>query len=113
MTMTGLDALSAKDSGWGVGWRDFDNDGWKDLFVAHSHVIDNIERIVPGLVYKETAFLAKNVSGKLREVEIPGVEPVAGHGAEFGDLNNDGFMDVVMTVLNGRPMAFRDSATTG
>ena len=110
---SGLGALSAKHSGWGVGWRDFDNDGWKDLFVARSHVIDNIERILPGVTYKETPFLAKNVGGKLHEVAIAGVEPVAGRAAAFGDLDNDGSMDVVMTVLNGRSMVLRNPGGTG
>ena len=110
---SGLGALSAKHSGWGVGWRDFDNDGWKDLFVARSHVIDNIERILPGVAYRETPFLARNVGGKLREEPIPGVEPVVGRGAAFGDLDNDGSMDVVMTVLNGRPMVLRNPGGKG
>ena len=39
----GLGLLSAASSGWGVGLEDFDNDGWKDLFVAQSHVLDNVE----------------------------------------------------------------------
>ena len=45
--------LVARSSGWGLGFHDFDNDGWKDLFVAQSHVLDNVERMnsvvaVPG-----------------------------------------------------------------
>src|SRR5207249_25890 len=42
---SGLAALTARSSGWGVGLHDFDNDGWKDLFVARSHVLDNVEKI--------------------------------------------------------------------
>ena len=110
---SGLGALCSKSSGWGVGWRDFDNDGWKDLFVSRSHVIDNIERILGGVSYKEPPFLARNSGGKLKQVEIPGVEPVAGRAAAFGDLNNDGSMDVVMTVLNGRPAIFRGAGGNG
>lgn len=110
---SGLGALSAKHSGWGVGWRDFDNDGWKDLFVARSHVIDNIERISPGITYLEAPFLAKNVGGKLKEVPLAGVEPVAGRGVAFADLNNDGAMDVVMSVLNGRPVVFNNPGQGG
>jgi hypothetical protein len=41
----GLGTLTAASSGWGVGLEDFDNDGWKDLFVAQSHVLDNVEQI--------------------------------------------------------------------
>ena len=50
---TGLAGLTAGNSGWGAGFRDFDNDGWKDLFAAQSHVLDNVERIHSGLRYKE------------------------------------------------------------
>jgi enediyne biosynthesis protein E4 len=48
---TGLGVLSSGSSGWSVGLEDFDNDGWKDLFVAQSHVLDNVESIDPSLHY--------------------------------------------------------------
>ena len=105
---TGLGLLSAQSSGWGVGWRDFDNDGWKDLFAAQSHVMDNIERVHPGIPYKEAPLLARNVGGKLERVAIEGASAVAGRGAAFGDLDNNGSVDVVMTVLGGRPVIFRN-----
>src|SRR5438094_3755117 len=104
---TGLGALSSRSSGWGVGWEDFDNDEWKDLFVAQSHVLDTIERLDPGLRYKEPPLLARSTGGKLDRVAIPGVGAVAGRGAAFGDLDRNGFVDVVMTVLGGRPVVFR------
>ena len=44
---TGLGVLSSGSSGWSLGLEDFDNDGWKDLFVAQSHVLDNVEAIDP------------------------------------------------------------------
>jgi hypothetical protein len=103
---TRLAALTANSSGWGVGWRDFDNDGWKDLFAAQSHVMDNIELVDPARRYKEPPLLARNVHQKLERVAIPGAAAVVGRGAAFGDLNGDGFMDVVMTVLGERPVSF-------
>src|SRR5207249_2182679 len=51
--VTGLGVLSSGSSGWGVGLEDFDNDGWKDLFVAQGHVLDNVEKIDPSLHYPE------------------------------------------------------------
>src|SRR5256886_1625727 len=101
---TGLGAISSRSSGWGVGWEDFDNDGWKDLFVAQSHVLDTIERMDPGLRYKEPPLLARNTGRKLERVAIPGAVALAGRGAAFGDLDRNGFVDVVMTVLGGRPV---------
>src|SRR5206468_2880321 len=109
---TGLGALSSRSSGWGVGWEDFDNDGWKDLFVAQSHVLDTIERMDPGLRYKEPPLLARNTGGKLERVAIAGVGPMAGRGAAFGDLDRNGFVDVVMTVLGGRPVVLRNAGNT-
>jgi hypothetical protein len=101
-----------RSSGWGVGWRDFDNDGWKDLFAAPSHVLDNIERMDAGLRYLELPLMARNAGGKLDRLDVHGVEAVAGRGAAFGDLDGDGFVDAVMTVLGGRPVVLRNSGNS-
>jgi hypothetical protein len=103
---TGLATLSAASSGWGVGFVDFNNDGWKDIFVAQSHVMDNVERINPTMHYKEPPLLAFNENGRFERADPGTSTPVAGRGAAFGDLNNDGWMDVVMNVLGGRPEIF-------
>ena len=103
---TGLGVLSSGSSGWGVGLEDFDNDGWKDLFVAQGHVLDNVEAIDPSLRYKELPLLAMNKQGRFERVDPGMTTPVAGRGAAFGDLNNDGWQDVVMTVLGGSPQVF-------
>jgi len=100
---TGLGMLSSGSSGWGVGLEDFDNDGWKDLFVAQGHVLDNVEEIDPSLHYREKPMLALNRGGRFERVESGISTPVAARGAAFGDLNNDGWQDAVMTVLGGRP----------
>ncbi len=103
---TGLGALSSGSSGWGVGLEDFDNDGWKDLFVAQSHVLDNVEKIDPSLHYLEPPMFALNHNGRFERADLGTVVPVAGRGAAFGDLNNDGWMDVVTSVLGGHPQVF-------
>ena len=98
-------ALSGS-SGWGVGLEDFDNDGWKDLFVAQGHVLDNVEQIDPSLHYWELPLLATNHNGRFERARFGSSTPTAGRGAAFGDLNNDGWMDVVMTSLGGRPQVY-------
>jgi len=103
---TGLGMLSSGSSGWGVGLEDFDNDGWKDLFVAQGHVLDNVEQIDPSLRYKELPLLAMNHQGRFERTDPGTSAPAAGRGAAFGDLNNDGWQDVVMTVLGGEPQVF-------
>jgi len=103
---TGLGTLSSGSSGWGVGLEDFDNDGWKDLFVAQGHVLDNVEKIDPSLHYLELPLLAMNRNGHFERVD-PGTQTLmAARGAAFGDLNNDGWQDVVVTQLGGPPQVF-------
>ena len=102
----GLGTLSSGSSGWGVGLEDFDNDGWKDLFVAQGHVLDNVEKIDPSLHYLELPLLAMNHNGRFERVDSGSTYPVAARGAAFGDLNNDGWQDVVMTYLGGHPQVF-------
>jgi enediyne biosynthesis protein E4 len=103
---TGLGALSSGSSGWGVGLEDFDNDGWKDLFVAQGHVLDNVEKIDPSLHYLEQPLLALNHNGRFERTDSGSTTPVAARGAAFGDLNNDGWQDVVVTTLGGPPQVF-------
>jgi enediyne biosynthesis protein E4 len=100
---TGLAALTSGSSGWGVGLEDFNNDGWKDLFVAQSHVLDNVERIDPSLHYLEKPLLAINSKGRFELADSGVAVPLAGRGAAFGDLNNDGWVDAVVTSLGGPP----------
>jgi len=108
---SGLAAISGGSSGWGMRLADFDNNGWKDLFVAQSHVMDNVEQIDPSLHYLQPPLLAMNHDGRFEEAPSGVTTPVAGRGAAFGDLNNDGSIDVVMTVLGGRPMILRNRGT--
>ena len=98
--------LSGVTAGWGVGLEDFDNDGQKDLFIAQSHVLDNVEKIDPSLHYLEPPLLALNRNGRFESVN-PGTETKwAYRGAAFGDLNNDGWIDVVTTVLGEHAQVF-------
>ena len=97
---SGVGSISQLHSGWGTRFADFDNDGWKDLFVAQGHVMDNIEMTQPSTRYREALLLMKNARGVFRDVSTDSGEPfrrpLAARGAAFGDLNNDGRIDIVV-----------------
>lgn len=110
---SGLGSITSGSSGWGVALEDFDNDGWKDLFVAQSHVLDNVEQIDASLRYKEVPLLAMNHRGRFERTDSGVTSPLAARGAAVGDINNDGQMDVVVTTLGGPPVLLLNRGTTG
>jgi hypothetical protein len=100
-------AATQKLTAWGTGIFDFDNDGWKDIFTANAAILDNSEA-VSHLPYKlPNSLLRNNRDGTFTDVAAQsgagfGV-PAAHRGAAFGDLNNDGRIDIVTNCLNERP----------
>jgi hypothetical protein len=105
---SGLGALSGKASGWGVGLEDFDNDGWKDAFIMQGHVFDNISFYDGSLHYLDSPLLAMNRKGHFEKGDAGSDVPVAGRGAAFGDLNNDGWIDVLTSSLGEHPRLFQN-----
>jgi enediyne biosynthesis protein E4 len=102
----GFGVLSGANSGWGVGLEDFDNDGWKDAFIVQGHVFDNVQMYDSSLRYREPPLLAMNRKGRFEKADAGSNVPVAGRGAAFGDLNNDGWMDVITTSLGEAPQCY-------
>lgn len=99
-------ARTADMSGWGNGIFDFDNDGWKDLFVARSNVMDNINELNSARRYPEPNTIFRNLGrGKFQDVSATAgpdfLQEAAHRGVAFGDLDNDGRVDMIVTVLNG------------
>ena len=90
---------------WGVGFVDFDNDGLRDLYVVTGHIYPQIEVLRNSAGYRTPDQFFHNVGGG-RFVNASGRLTHAKHvgrGAAFGDLNNDGRMDVVISNLEDRP----------
>ena len=98
-----LAPLVATRSGWGNGLFDFDNDGWKDLFTANSHVNDEIERFEATRYRLTNSVFRGGGDGTFADVSdesgLAAGEARAHRGAAFGDLDQDGRLDVVVTAL--------------
>ncbi|MGI8990282.1 MAG: CRTAC1 family protein [Bryobacteraceae bacterium] len=92
--------LSARLAGWSIAIADFNNDGWKDIFTANSHVTDNIERF-SGDRYKlkSTIFLNNGNGGFTAGPEFD--EPHAHRGSAVADFDGDGRLDIVVSALGG------------
>lgn len=94
---------SFKMSAWGAGLYDFDNDGYKDIFTANSHVSENAD-IDPRQHYRQANSVFRNLhDGTFADVSSQAGSAMAAQaahrGAAFGDLNNDGRVDVVVSAI--------------
>ena len=76
------------------------------MYVAQGHVLDNVEQIDPSLHYREMPLLAMNRKGRFERTDSGAQSPMAARGAAFGDINNDGWTDVVSTALGSPPQVF-------
>jgi enediyne biosynthesis protein E4 len=98
---------------WGDGFIDYDNDGWKDIFIASGHVYPEVDRHDWGTSFAERPLLFRNVSGKKFEL-IPAVKGtglaavIPARGAAFGDLFNDGKIDIVLNNVDAPPTLLRN-----
>lgn len=112
-----LAAITREMSGWSNGIADLDNDGWKDLFVARGNVMDNIDAISRHFHYAEPNAVFRNLgNGRFADVSAsagPDFVRAAPHrGLAYGDLDNDGRIDLVITALGAPVSVFRNITET-
>jgi enediyne biosynthesis protein E4 len=119
----GLVADSKPWVGWGCALADFDNDGWPDVFIANGHIDDNRKDLAPTMSYSEPPLLYRNVpaggGGAFRRFELStrDVGPYfasrhVARGAAFGDLDDDGDIDIVVNHMDSAPAILRNDTAS-
>jgi enediyne biosynthesis protein E4 len=103
--------------GFGCFFFDYDNDGWSDIFVADGHIEDAIERVQKRVSYAEPAHLFRNLGGRKFQEVTAQMGPVfaaprVARGAAYGDIDNDGFLDVLVTTNAGPAFLFHNEGGT-
>jgi len=99
--------------GWGTAFLDFDNDGWQDLMALNGHVYPQIEQPPVNASYPQRGLLYRNNSdGTFSEVTAQSGSALmakqTSRGVAFGDIDNDGDIDVVVNNLDGGPALLRN-----
>jgi hypothetical protein len=104
--------------GWGTGFFDLDNDTWLDLLVVNGHVYPQIDTLPSGARYRQPKLLHINRGDGTfcdagRQAGAALQELRTSRGAAFGDLDNDGHIDVVVNDLDGPPSVLRNEGGDG
>ncbi|HEY1985306.1 MAG TPA: CRTAC1 family protein [Terracidiphilus sp.] len=105
--ISGLTTFSRRMTAWGTGAFDFDNDGYKDLFTAGGAILDNELEVLHRPTLIPNGMLRNNGNFTFTDVSPNAgaafLSPRLHRGAAFGDLNNDGKIDIVVSTINGKP----------
>ncbi len=110
---TGIASATQLMSGWGLKFFDYDNDGNLDLIIANGHPDDLIEKLRPGVGFRESLLLFQNDGKAWQNITATSgpvfAKPVSARGLAVGDFNNDGALDVLVSVNDGSPLLLRNN----
>jgi hypothetical protein len=114
---SGIASATERMSGWGAKFFDFDNDGDLDLFVVNGHPDDLINRINPNVTYSEPLLLFHNDGKKLQNISADSgpafAKMLSARGVALGDFDNDGAVDVLVSVNDGAPVLLKNTGAAG
>jgi enediyne biosynthesis protein E4 len=104
--------LNTRWLGWGAAFVDLDNDGWLDLLLTNGHVYPEVRQVKSEAGYEQPKVVYRNLgNGRFEDVTArvgpPLTIPKAARGAAFGDIDNDGWIDVAIANVNDRPDLYR------
>jgi len=104
----GLLQATRRYVGWGGGFFDVDNDGWLDIFITNGHIYPQLDQITPNVTFREPMLLFRNKRNRtFEDITEPSKINVDGlcvrRGAAFGDVNNDGKVDILILNHSGAP----------
>jgi hypothetical protein len=111
---TGIAAATRLMSGWGLKFFDYDNDGYLDLFLANGNPDDLIESLHHEVKYREQLLLFRNTGKGFQNVSQQSgpvfSKYLSARGMAIGDFNNDGAVDVLVSVNDAAPLLLKNNA---
>jgi enediyne biosynthesis protein E4 len=107
--------LNTRYVGWGTGFFDFNNDGWPDLFLVNGHAFPEVDNLHIDIHYKDHAILYQNMGdGRFRDISgragASMLEKHSSRGAAFGDIDNDGNVEIAVNNQNEQPSLLKQTS---
>ena len=114
---SGIGQASLLTLTFGCFFFDYDLDGRPDIFATNGHVVDDVERVMPNIKYRQPPHLFRNLGNKkfaeaIKDVGAELIRPVVGRGAAYADIDRDGDLDLLISTSMGPAYLYRNDGTT-